>query len=249
MNEKKDLFTDQVLSFYLKKWEDIALSTEPVVSVVIKDLVKDVYKLIKVKKCNIGTYNYTTETHPVPQNILILDNPFKSFSVILDVLYQRKEGIIQGSLLKRVYNLLGKQLDFGILTQSRQKLFVQLESKLDKTFYHPFKKQLEYLSCKQPESDLVYLSLYNFLDKNYFLWPSLCCWIDFCISELDCIYPEREWLLFQSIAKQSGWTFLFEETAIICQRPRSIVEGGETYWPVWDIKSELNDMFNYKDLL
>lgn len=241
MNSKKDHFLDKNITYYLNKWEEIALSTEPVNLIITKDLIEQLYKLIKLKKCKVNSYDYSLITHPIPKQNLIVDTPFEAFPIILDIFYKQKEGIIQASILKRVYNLLDKQLKFGDLSASRIKVFMGLESKLNKSFYEPFKKILEELACKHPESDSVYLSVYHFFNNQYFLWSSLCCWIDFCISELNCIYPEKEWLLFQAMAKQSGWIFLFEDTAIICQRPTKIIKDSQNYWPIWNLESEFKN--------
>lgn len=53
-------------------------------------------------------------------------------------------------------------------------------------------------------------------------WASACSYIDFCFSvlNLNCVHQLAKWSVVQSIVKYWGRIFVYEEIAIICDRPR-----------------------------
>jgi hypothetical protein len=42
---------------------------------------------------------------------------------------------------------------------------------------------------------------------------------DFCISVLNIDYPQQEWKVFQSLIKECGWLFAYDDICIVCDRP------------------------------
>lgn len=248
MNNKNSIINKKTVNYYLNKWKFIALSTVPVQSLIAKTLVENLYRLfLNINENSSNICNFSPINCLTSKNIYILDTPHAAFSLILKTIYNGEQGILESFFLKRVYRILFNQLELDILTRSRVALFDQFEFKFNEKFYKFLREQLTSLTINHKEYDYIYLNLDIYL-KETFLWTSLCCWLDFCILELGCTYPEHEWLLFQAIAKHCGWTFFFENIAIICQRPTKIIKDTESYWGVWNLESEFKNISNFNKL-
>lgn len=229
-------FSESTINSYLNKWEQVALSTEPIMSILAKDLVLELYKLIK--------HNYPGSLNKSPEQIevVLVDTPFEAFPLILDNICNSRRGIVEPQLSKRVSYQLYCQLDIEIQALSRVKLYQQLQSQLENSLYNQFWKKLQNTVDKYENFDDIYSGFYRYFQEEHILWPALCCWLDFCINELDCQYSNSEWLLFQSVAKLCGWTFLFKNMAIVCQRPGEIVKHEQGYWTNWNIDHEIKSL-------
>ena len=230
------VFSEPTIKSYLNKWEKVALSTEPVISLLAKDLVLELYRLIE------QNYPGSLDKSSEEVEVIVVDTPFDAFPLILDHVCDSQRGIVEGQLSKRVSYQLYCQLSIDSHTFSRVKLYQQLQSQLENSLYNPFWKKLKNTVDKHENSDRIYPGLYKYFEEEHILWSALCCWLDFCINELDCHYSHSEWLLFQSVAKFCGWTFLFKNMAIVCQRPAEIVKHEQGYWTNWSINHEIKSL-------
>ena len=230
------IFPETTINYYLNKWEKVALCTEPVMSILAKDLVLELYKLIE------DNYPGSLNKSPEEIEVIVVDTPFEAFPLILDNICDSRRGIVEGQLSKRVSYQLYCQLGIDLQTLSRVKLYQQLQSQLEHSLYSPLWKKLQNTVDKYENFDSIYPGFYRYFEQEHILWPALCCWLDFCINELDCHYSNSEWLLFQSVAKFCGWTFLFKNTAIVCQRPAEIVKHDRGYWTNWNIDREIRSL-------
>ncbi|HHP7243204.1 MAG TPA: DUF6745 domain-containing protein, partial [Elainellaceae cyanobacterium] len=51
-------------------------------------------------------------------------------------------------------------------------------------------------------------------------WCANACWMNFCISVLDCDHDPTRWQIYQSLLKECGWIFPYQQVCIVCDRPR-----------------------------
>ena len=51
------------------------------------------------------------------------------------------------------------------------------------------------------------------------VWSHYGGWFDFCISVLSCEHDQRKWEAYQSLVKDCGWIFPFENVCVVCDRP------------------------------
>ena len=52
---------------------------------------------------------------------------------------------------------------------------------------------------------------------------SLCCILDFCISELKCIPEEQIWQILTEFVENCGWTYFYQDFCFTCERPSKII--------------------------
>ncbi len=229
-------FSESTINSYLNKWEQVALSTEPVISLLAKDLVLELYKLIE------QNYPGRLDKSSEEVEVIVVDTPFDAFPLILEHVCDFQRGIVEGQLSKRVSSQLADQLSTYSHTFSLLKLYRQLQSQLWNSLYYPFWQKLQNTVDQHEDADRIYPAFYQYFEEEHILWSALCCWLDFNINELGCHYSHSEWLLFQSVAKFCGWTFLFNNMAIVCQRPAEIVKDKQGYWINWNIEREIKSL-------
>ena len=52
---------------------------------------------------------------------------------------------------------------------------------------------------------------------------SLCCVLDYCISELNCSAPENLWQVLTTFVSECGWTFFCRDFCLTCDRPIQVI--------------------------
>jgi hypothetical protein len=107
-----------------------------------------------------------------------------------------------------IHTQINNQVDAKLLTKLLNQTSSQLEtqlnfiaSQLDRQLDKEFDTELV-LNCLKPELLACYGSTF-----------------DFCISVLHCNHNQREWLIYQSLAKFCGWILFYKKTCIVCDRP------------------------------
>ncbi|GAX40387.1 hypothetical protein NIES4075_13520 [Tolypothrix sp. NIES-4075] len=99
-----------------------------------------------------------------------------------------------------------------MLNQTNSQLWSQLNPiawQLDRQLDKEFDTELV-LNCFKPESLACYGSTF-----------------DFCISVLHCNHNQREWFIYQSLAKFCGWILFYKKTCIVCDRPLHLLFDNE----------------------
>jgi len=200
---------EALIPVYRERWRKIALSTERIDREKAAEAVKAVYKFMGFDE----------------PEIVFFDSPYaalKEFSLQLDKsLFNHKAYKFEHEIrLTKVAHIQSQILNKELPIFLNQEFSVN--NSIDgidivQIFAWIIPKELHY----------NFENLYNQLDISIFnlnyispeTWVGDVCYIDFCISELNCDFFQQDWLVLQNLVKNCGWVFPDEHIAIICDRP------------------------------
>ena len=206
-----------LIPVYREKWRRYAVSTEPINHQKTAVAVKAANTLIYQKKpyilfcdsphaakntwLNVVLFSQLSQLeneNPVEQELRLRNQLEKSLDPELrSYLVSQLENSFQP-----VKSQLVSQLENQLWLQLRGQLESQLESQLKSQLVNQLYSQLQHL---------LHSRLTN-LSPNDAIRPELrvCngCWLDFCISVLNCAHNfQREWELLQLLVRNCGWIF------------------------------------------
>ncbi|MCC5640497.1 hypothetical protein LC593_32650 [Nostoc sp. CHAB 5844] len=217
-----------LISRYREKWQHIGLSTEQINQQQATNAVQAIYTALKL-------------TQPA---IIIVDSPNAAFEYIWNLLqvdsYTTLGDAISSSDWSKIYNNLQSKL----LTQ----IPIDLQRDLHSSFENHLAQECATLLQRQLESqwrDVFSQHLgknYQNLIKNIF---SSCCkpesliaggsYFDFCIHSFNYHQFQEQIAILEEFVRNCGWTFFFENIAIICNRPTQIRINHENHLHAEDV--------------
>ena len=215
----------------------IALSTQPIDRQKATHSIESVYRQISKTEdfdiylfnspLSLGNLSFLTTLYP-GENWY---NPRKLNNLIRRVDNQLLRRLIGHNVFRNIaiplIEAVGSQLDM--------ELWHYLEKRLH--FWSPFNNLISVnLKDKEQSSPIWKTAKPSQKEKLTYLWPylasglvtpdgkcSLCCKLDFCISELQCIPDEHLWQILKSFVNNCGWTFFFQDFCFACDRPYKII--------------------------
>lgn len=198
---------EALIPVYLEKWKNIALSTERIDRDKAVEAVKQAYEFIGEKE----------------PEILFFKSPcraLQNFSRHIDFESECKIPNKYG-LRDQLTTQLNSKLRDTLQNQCSQ-IWILLEKQLDNSFLIELSNSIE--------RDLKFQGFYSSFSRfimfsciQFDIWNFHAGRFDFCISVLNCYYPEKEWLIFQSLVKNCGWIFPFENICIVSERPQTLL--------------------------
>lgn len=240
MQQISELTTQQktLLPQYKSKWQLSALSTEPVNKQKATKAIEAMYKKIsKVKEFDIyffdspaGVANLSFLNRLYPNENWI--NPKKLNNLIRGIENQLTRKLFSHDFWRNIQSPLietvGRQLD------------IELWHYLDKelSFWSPLNNLIPVNLKDKEKSSPIWKSakpnqkrrlegLWFLLANESLITPdglcSLCCRLDFCISELKCIREEDIWQILTEFIDNCGWTFFYQDFCFTCERPSKII--------------------------
>ncbi|BAY87168.1 hypothetical protein NIES267_66860 [Calothrix parasitica NIES-267] len=208
---KLTLEQEVLIPIYREKWKKIALSTERIDRDKAAEAVKQAYALIGEKEPEILFFKSPCRALQYLSKHIDLESECKIPNKygLRDELTTQLDSKVRNILQKQcsqIWILLEKQLDNSSL--------IELSSSIERDFkfkglYSSFSRFISF-SCIQ-------FDIWNFHASRF----------DFCISVLNCYYPQKEWLIFQSLVKNCGWIFPFENICIVSERPQTLLFDNE----------------------
>ncbi|MGJ3248676.1 MAG: DUF6745 domain-containing protein [Elainellaceae cyanobacterium] len=193
---------------YREKWRVIARSIEPINQARVATTIQAAYRLIR---------------QPEPQ-IVFVDSP----RAALEFTYPDRALIgdpvkreLKQSLLIRLWSQIESQLDLAFKYRLwkflKQMLWYFRESEYDWVLQSP--------GQANPTPDDFLSNSTEFrcrLDDKIssMTWCANACWMNFCISVLNCDHDQDSWQIYQSLLKECGWIFPYQQVCIVCDRPR-----------------------------
>lgn len=228
---------EALLDEYKRKWQSIALSTQPIEKQKATQSIESVYKQISKTEefeiyffdspLSLGDLSFLTTLYP-NENWC---NSQKLSNLIRRVDNQLLRRLVGSNVFRNIaiplIEVIGNQIDML--------LWHYLEEKLH--FWSPFGNLIAMnLKDKEQASPIWKSAKPNQKERLTNLWfylgsglvntdskCSLCCLLDFCISELNCTPDEHLWQLLQSFVNNCGWTFFFQDFCFACDRPFKII--------------------------
>lgn len=199
---------EALIPVYHEKWRKIALSTERIDREKATHAVKEAFGLF-------GSYQ---------PEILFCDGVNTALNIILDSPYI--EQISEGHNLARIFyhelsghlvNILPNKISISLI----KKLIINLKEELKKKISIEVDNQV----CHKLDNhgiDYYSWEPYDHIIIEPEVWACDGSYLDFCFSVLNCTYPQRKWNIFESLVKNCGWIFPFENICIVCDRPSKI---------------------------
>jgi len=228
-----------LLPEYKSKWQLSALSTEPTNKEKATQAIEAIYKQIsQVKEFDIYFFDspagiadlnflnrlYPNEnwTNPKKLNNLIrrIKNELTRNFFDIDFWNYIKSPLIEtvGRQLDiELWHYLGKELHFWFPLNINNSIIANLKDK---------EKSSSIWKSAKPNQKQQLEHLWSFLAKNL-ITPdglcSLCCRLDFCISELQCTPEEQLWQILTEFVDSCGWTYFYQDFCFTCERPSKII--------------------------
>jgi len=211
-----------LIPVYREKWRAIALSTGPINRSQAAETIKSAYSAIGKKAPEIIFVDRPYEAADLI--VSRLDNPSSQLrsqfeTKLRSQLEKQLRGYLRGQLESELQNQLQTQRSARLSTQlktqlweaQREHLVREIASKLPpqqsidpwtgEINWQPLGKQVN--NCIQPE-----------------LWAAYGSLLDFCISVLNLPHSyARNWIVFQSIVRDCGWIYPYDNVCIVCSKP------------------------------
>ena len=207
---------EALILVYREKWLKIALSTERIDREKAAEAVKAAYVAID--------FGYEQP------EILFQESPYAACNWLL----KRLSPELIDSYLNEpnsIGGIFGAHFFHELSSKINQQLGNEVRTQLDNSLYHITNNPLNYeifndLNEKfstQVNEKLNDYSWWITLQLNGCFQPEIevncMTGFDFCISVLNIDYPQQEWKVFQSLIKECGWLFAYDDICIVCDRP------------------------------
>ena len=205
---KLTLDQEALIPVYREKWREIAFSTERINR-------KEASAAVK------ATYTFSGLSEP---ESLFFDSPYAAWSYIF-----KEKPIHWGGGCRHIIHH-GLESNVGNIGWDK----IQPWSSLDKHLWYALvdllqadvgevtnaiEKQIESQLNRVGQPQLVNSSKLMILPHE---WACRSCWIDFCISVLDCDCEPWDWIAYRSVAKHCGWISPITQVCVICDRPTKL---------------------------
>ncbi|MEM1392347.1 MAG: hypothetical protein AAF757_08980 [Cyanobacteria bacterium P01_D01_bin.116] len=229
-----------LLPEYKIKWQLSALSTEPINKQKAIQSIEAVYnKISQVKDFDI----YFFDSPAAIANLSFLNrlypnenwtNPKKLNNLIRRIKNELNRDLfgidfwehIQSPLIETVgrqldielWQYLGKELHFWSPLNVNNSIIANLKDK---------EKSSPIWKSAKPNQKQQLENLWSFIAHESLITTdglcSMCCRLDFCISELQCIPEEDTWQILTDFISNCGWTFFYQDFCFSCERPSKII--------------------------
>lgn len=229
---------EALLPEYKKKWQLAALSTQAIDKQKATRTIEAIYKQVS----NIEEFDIFFFESPVGvANLSFLDkvypqdnwcNPKKLNNLIRRIENRLVRKFIGKDFLRYtvlpLIEIVGKQIDI--------KLWNYLQKELH--FWSPLNSLIPVNLKDAEKSSAIWksakLSQQRRLEGLWFMLASpglvnpdsecsICCLLDYCISELNCIPEKHLWQMLKTFVSDCGWTFFYQDFCFACDRPCKIV--------------------------
>ena len=200
---------------YREKWQHIGLSTERINQQQATDAVRAIYTALELTEPEIiivdspnAAFEYIWNLFKVNSHT-ILGDPIDSFywSRIYRNLQSDLLVRLRSNLQTNLHSLFENHLAQEYANLLQKQMEIQWEDVFEKHFgkrYHQLIKNI-FSSCKKPENLIAG-----------------CSYFDFCIHSLNSQQFQNRILILEDFVKNCGWTFFFQNTAIISNRSTTI---------------------------
>ncbi|BBD63173.1 hypothetical protein NIES2109_60230 (plasmid) [Nostoc sp. HK-01] len=209
MTPQKTIFftpeQEDLIPIYHHKWINIALSTERINRKAASIAIKEAYAFIGLSEPKIRFY----------------DSPYIAFINFI--------------------NNLSTPINYSLIEKIQKPIWKCLNSQLDKFIQPLLFQELHDINCNIFENFIDMLVSQLSDDINNEVWeiyansnfdiyqiePRFWSYVpgsllDFCISVLNCTYPEREWTVLQGLMDHCGLIFPDEKIVFISERPSEL---------------------------
>lgn len=200
---------------YREKWQDIGLSTEGINQQYAMDAVRGIYTALELAE----------------PEIIIVDSPNAAFEYIWN-LFKVNSHTILGDAIDSFYWI-------GIYSNLQSDLLMRLPSDLQTNLHSLFKNNLakKYANLLQDQLEMQWQDIFakHFSKRDRHLIKDIfsscrkpekfiagCSYFDFCIQDLNYHKFQNQILILEEFVKNCGWTFFFQNTAIICNHSITI---------------------------
>ncbi|MEH2215119.1 DUF6745 domain-containing protein [Nostoc sp.] len=186
---------EALIPVYREKWRAIALSTERIDREKAAEAVKISYVAIRKQE----------------PEIIFCDSPYAGLKIV-----------IQKQLKHRLNTEFHNQLLYQFRNELRSQVAWQLESQLMEQLVTVVLPDLTILEDILRVELKTQLQLITNLRSPWFkaqLYSSVCSWVDFYISVLNCSYNQLKWQALQSLLEYCNWILPYEKICIVCDRP------------------------------
>ncbi len=221
---------EALIPVYREKWRAIALSTERIDREKAAEAIRSVYTLLS------ELYPAFFKQEP---EIIFFDSPFAALtelalkeleitelekqlnkkvdSQVYSEIGERIQDKLRGALERRIMSLIKIQLKTQLLYKLENQLIIQLNRQLNEQLMDQLESQL-YGQTGKPDlaDDLLYSIIHP--EEEW----AVISFFDFCISVLNCNYPQRDLTVFEALVKYCGWILPFEKICIVCDRPTKL---------------------------
>jgi len=205
---------------YREKWRNIGLSTERIERSSATEAIKNLYEIRGIKTPTIAWF----------------DSPYAALLTMAPILGSQITNPIGKNLKKELGNVLIKELKGQIASKYYRELTTQLKTVLEKQLKGQFQSQIKQELTERLRKELTsqlgaefkgkYKEIIDLIASESIAPEFLACWgglFDFARTELKCNLDEKKWLAFQSVVNSCGWIFPFENTVIVCDRPKKLL--------------------------
>ena len=211
-----------LIPVYREKWREIALSTGPINRSQAAETIKSAYSAIGLK---------------APE-IIFVDRPYEAADLIVSrfdnpssELRSQFETKLRSQLEKQLRRYLGSQLESELQNQLQTQRSARLYTQLQTQLWEAQREHLvrEIASTLPPQqsidpwtgeihSQTLGKQVNNRIQPE--LWAGYGSLLDFCISVLNLPHSYgRNWIVFQSIVRDCGWIYPYDNVCIVCSKP------------------------------
>lgn len=231
-------YQEALLCEYKRKWQLASLSTQPIDTQKATQAIKAVYKQISTLE---------------ELDIYFFDSPFGIANLsFINCVYPHENWCNTRKLNNLIRQLEKQLLKQGFVSNnfSRTIVFPLIETvarQLDINLWNYLQKQLGFWSIihslipvnlrDSEKSSPIWKSaksnqqrrlegLWRFLASGLVAPDtecSICCVLDYCISELQCCPEDNLWHILKTFVTECGWTFFFQDFCFTCNRPFKVL--------------------------
>ncbi|MEH2404154.1 DUF6745 domain-containing protein [Nostoc sp.] len=192
--EKLTLEQEALIPVYREKWRAIALSTE---------------RIDKDKAAEAVKAGYIAICKQEPE-IIFCDSPYAGLKIVIHKqLKHLLNSEFYNQLLYKFTNELSSQVEWQLNNQLQLQLLFML----------PYLTILEDILRDELKTQLQLITNLPSLWFKTHLYSSVCSWVDFYISILNCSYNQIKWQALQSLLEYCSWILPYEKICIVCDRP------------------------------
>lgn len=229
---------EALLCEYKRKWQLAALSTQVIDTQKATQAIKAVYKQISsVEEFDIyffdspfGIANLSFINCVYPHEDWC--NPRKLNNLIRQLEKQLlKKGLFSNTFHRYIVSPLietvGRQLDIHLWNYLQKQLgFWSIIHSLIPVNLRDSEKSSPIWKSAKSNQQRRLEGLWRFLASGLVVPDaecSVCCLLDYCISELQCFPEDNLWHILKTFVNDCGWTFFFQDFCFTCNRPYKVM--------------------------